>query len=801
MGVVANVAVNLDAKGAISGVNNLEKAVTGLVAKFASVTAVVATVTKSLNVAFERGAAEQKLKNFTQSTEEYQAALAVAARSAEKFGMSQTETTKALADTYSRLQGLGFGLKETSQIYDGFNAIAKASGTTAEDASGAFLQLSQALGSGKLQGDELRAILERMPNLAQEIASSMGRSAAEIREMGAAGQLTTDVIYKALAEAADASDDFSDKLNDQQKTQAKLNQATDKLFNSIGKLFAPIVINGSKALANTFDLLVVAVGKMEGPLTLINNAIIFITNNAKTLIQIVGGFAAAVGTFKAIGIATQIWAKATAALAVAKRGAAAAAAVLQAILNPASLLQTAAAVGVGAVVYQSLGAAIDGATEEANKLNQEQANAQTEALKTLDQFSSQPEAVNKVTEAQKRQVEELKKAVEYNDQQKIAIEAQATALDNAVNVASARLNAEKEINDLQGQILERAYEQAGSARERLIIAQKIFQNSVAGAQIEYQQALASIEAEKQRLQLKLLGAEAEYNTIAARGQLAILEAKSVEEETKKRAQLEAALQSQRAAGQIIADQIAAQQQIGQYQQQAAEAQLQGKILAAQTAIEQKLISDKIGLSQAEAVKLSNQLARGATETSSLASGTGRVATNAQQSSVMFIQVANNAASAANAINAAAAAQERLNMARARSGGGGGGGSTQTAAKGAYWRGGFSAFAKGGMVTGPTLGLIGEGGENEFIIPQSKAAGFAVNYLSGKRGASAIPGFADGGYVASSANVNIQTGPVTQMNGTNYVTTQEMGKAVQAGVQQTLDMIRRNNYVRTQLGLA
>ena len=106
-----------------------------------------------------------------------------------------------------------------------------------------------------------------------------------------------------------------------------------------------------------------------------------------------------------------------------------------------------------------------------------------------------------------------------------------------------------------------------------------------------------------------------------------------------------------------------------------------------------------------------------------------------------------------------------------------------------------------MVTGPTLAMVGEGGENEFIIPQSKAAGFAVNYLSGKRGASAIPGFADGGFVASSANVNIQTGPVTQMNGTNYVTTQEMGKAVQAGVQQTLDMIRRNNYVRTQLGLA
>jgi tape measure domain-containing protein len=800
VGVVANVGINLDSKGAISGVQSLDKAVTGLVAKFASVTAVVATVTKSLNVAFERGAAEQKLKNFTKSTEEYEAALAVAARSADKFGMSQTETTKALADTYSRLQGLGFGLKETSEIYDGFNAIAKASGTTAEDASGAFLQLSQALGSGTLQGDELRSILERMPNLAQAIATSMGRSASEIREMGKSGELTSEVIYKALKEAADASGDFGDKLNDQQKSQQALNKATDKLFNSIGKLFAPIVISGAKSLAGVFDVLSTTVSNLEGPMAVINQALLFITGNAKVLVQIVGGIAATVGVFKAIGIATQVWAKATAVLAAAKRGAAAAAAVLQGIINPASLATTAAAVAAGAAVYLGLGAAIDGATAQALELNNEQAKTQGEALKTLNNFSSMPEKVNAVTEAQKRQVESLKSAVEQTDKQKASIEAQAAAFENMLSVNEARLSAEREINNLQGQILNRAYEQATTAQQRLQIAKQIFQNTVRGAQIEYQQALASIQAEEQRLQLKLKGAEAEYNTIAARGQLAILEAKSVEEETKKRAQLEAALASQQAAAQVIADQISAQQQIGQYQQQAAEAQLQSKVLAAQTALEQKLISDKIGLSQVEATRLSGQLAQGATSTNQLASGTGRVASNAQQSAVMFIQVANNAASAAAAINNAAAAQERLNAARSRQGGGGGGGAEQ-AAKGAYWQGGFKAFAKGGVVTGPTLGLIGEGGESEYIIPQSKAAGFAMNYLGGKRGAGAIPGFAEGGYVASSANVNIQTGPVTQMNGTNYVTTQEMGKAVQAGVQQTLDVIRRDNYVRMQLGLS
>lgn len=108
------------------------------------------------------------------------------------------------------------------------------------------------------------------------------------------------------------------------------------------------------------------------------------------------------------------------------------------------------------------------------------------------------------------------------------------------------------------------------------------------------------------------------------------------------------------------------------------------------------------------------------------------------------------------------------------------------------------FAKGGMVTGPTLGLVGEAGP-EYIVPARKAQGFAQNIMNGVRGPAAIPRFAEGGFVASSANVNIQTGPVTQMNGQNFVTTQEMSNAVRAGVEQTLDLIKRDGMIRAGLG--
>ena len=111
------------------------------------------------------------------------------------------------------------------------------------------------------------------------------------------------------------------------------------------------------------------------------------------------------------------------------------------------------------------------------------------------------------------------------------------------------------------------------------------------------------------------------------------------------------------------------------------------------------------------------------------------------------------------------------------------------------------FAEGGMVTGPTLAMVGEGGQPEYIVPASKAGAFAANIMAGVRGPGAIPRFAEGGYVAPSASVSIQTGPVTQMNGTNFVTTSDLTKAVQAGVNQTLDLIRRDGNTRAALGLS
>tara|TARA_R110002020_G_scaffold31021_1_gene97259 strand:- start:5924 stop:8368 length:2445 start_codon:yes stop_codon:yes gene_type:complete len=423
-----------------------------------------------------------------------------------------------------------------------------------------------------------------------------------------------------------------------------------------------------------------------------------------------------------------------------------------------------------------------------------------EATNKLGQgFNDIPGKIDAAAEAKKRLIEKTKESLDFLTKEKTEIEAQKSAYQNTINVTNARLNAEKAINDLQGQILDRAYEQASTATQRLNIAKQIFVNEVNGAKLVYQQTLNSIKAEQDKLLLKRQGAVIDGQILKARGDMLVAETKGVEAKKKARAQADKALEAQSEAIRLIDGQIKAQIQVGEHQKTAAKAQLEAKIITAEQNVKQKLVSKEIGMSNTKANDLVTSLGNSVRNTDDLSSKTGQVATNADQSAHNFIRVATQASNAAFQIGRAVTAQRNLNAARAARSSSNSG-TTETAAAGAYWSGGFQAFAKGGMVKGPTLGLIGEGGEPEYIIPQSKAAGFAANFLSGKRGTGAIPGFADGGVVApSSASVNIQTGPVTQMGGQNYVTMQDMSQAVQAGVQQTLQFLMSDRTVRTGVG--
>ncbi|MBO5030740.1 MAG: tape measure protein [Lachnospiraceae bacterium] len=85
-------------------------------------------------------------------------------------------------------------------------------GASATESSNAMLQLTQALGSGVLRGDELNSIFENAPNIIQNIADYMGVPIGEIRAMAKEGELTSDIIKNAMFASADEINEMFNQM-------------------------------------------------------------------------------------------------------------------------------------------------------------------------------------------------------------------------------------------------------------------------------------------------------------------------------------------------------------------------------------------------------------------------------------------------------------------------------------------------------------------------------------------------------------------------------------------------------------
>jgi tape measure domain-containing protein len=122
-------------------------------------------------------------------------------------------------------------------------------GASTQETASATLQLGQALASGRLQGDELRSILEAMPNLAEALARELGVGIGELRKMGEEGKLTADVVIPALTRAAGGMNTEFEKLPPSMaRSTAILREAMTRLLADLDS-----AIGLSQGLARAMD--------------------------------------------------------------------------------------------------------------------------------------------------------------------------------------------------------------------------------------------------------------------------------------------------------------------------------------------------------------------------------------------------------------------------------------------------------------------------------------------------------------------------------------------------------------------
>jgi tape measure domain-containing protein len=260
---VATVDIQVNSQGAVNSirnvntaatqlerqVNNTNRSVKQLETVFAGLGVAVAGM-NALNIAKDffatanaADAAQRRIKMVSTGLDDYRLVLQTARNASAKFGLSQTEAANAVADIYTRLRPVGFGLSEINAIYEGFNTAVKLSSVEAGAASSAFLQLSQGLGSGTLQGDELRSVLEQMPSIAQAIAKEMNISVGSIKKFGSEGKITSEVIVRALDRIrTEGAEKLATAMDTPQQKIVALGNAMEDFKVAVASDVAPVVI-------------------------------------------------------------------------------------------------------------------------------------------------------------------------------------------------------------------------------------------------------------------------------------------------------------------------------------------------------------------------------------------------------------------------------------------------------------------------------------------------------------------------------------------------------------------------------
>ena len=190
----------------------------------------------------------------------------------EKIYASAQRSRSAYLDTASAVAKLGINAKDAFANNDEAIAFAELinkqfviAGASVQEQQAAMLQLTQAMASGVLRGDELNSVFEQAPIIIQNIAEYLDVPIGKIRKMASDGEITADIVKKAMFAAADD---------------------INKKFDSMPMTWAQVWTT----LSN------VALNALQPVLTLIN----MIANNLDIIGPVVGGIAAIVAAYTAV---------------------------------------------------------------------------------------------------------------------------------------------------------------------------------------------------------------------------------------------------------------------------------------------------------------------------------------------------------------------------------------------------------------------------------------------------------------------------------------------------------------------
>lgn len=174
-----------------------------------------------------------RLKLVTASSQELKTAQTALLDIATRTGQDLDGVASVYQRFAANAKQLGISQQDTLGITETVNKAIAVSGASAASASAALTQFGQALASGALRGEEFNSVMENAPGLAAAIAKGLDVPVGKLRNLANTGQLTADVLVKALQRAVKSVDDDFAKT-DKTISQSMVNLKT-RLVEFIGK--------------------------------------------------------------------------------------------------------------------------------------------------------------------------------------------------------------------------------------------------------------------------------------------------------------------------------------------------------------------------------------------------------------------------------------------------------------------------------------------------------------------------------------------------------------------------------------
>ena len=219
----------------------------------------------------------------------------------------------ATADVVAKLgqrAGDAFGSSaEVVQFAENLNKQFVIAGASQQEIASASLQLTQALGSGVLRGEELNAVFEAAPNVIQTIADYLDVPIGKIREMAADGEITAGIVKNAMLSATDSINEQFEQMPmtwGQAWTVMK-NAATDSMSDVMEELNE--VLNSDSGQAIMEGLIAgfeVLSDVAAGAIDLLASGADFVVNNWDYIYPILIGVGIALLAVGAAGVASGI---------------------------------------------------------------------------------------------------------------------------------------------------------------------------------------------------------------------------------------------------------------------------------------------------------------------------------------------------------------------------------------------------------------------------------------------------------------------------------------------------------------